>query len=287
MLHNSSISKSDKLIQFLCYHKGVWYSDPLEEMCLCLLCHRINNLSLPFLSLNSFRFCHKILSLFLEFLFICNLWTVPLEAACNQLRESTCIISGRLMTPLWSRGGLQAIRGCFAESAAPYSIMLSSEKIEVMYQLALGETLCATRYFPWQFKADNCHYSLFSEAYCSLIWFKKTTNSAVWRYVYETVWLWESGEFQWQVTSNSCSLGWKCAEKGSPLPLQGFLQLGLPSCHIFSHVVCLACKLSPGRQHFQTGFLLANWPSFAEAILGTKCLWLEFLFCFCRQCFSV
>lgn len=45
----------------------------------------------------------------------------------------TCIILLSLITSLSGRGILQAIMDCFAESAQPYNIVISLEKIEVMY----------------------------------------------------------------------------------------------------------------------------------------------------------
>lgn len=131
---------------------------------------------------------------------------------------------------LGSRGILQVIRDCFAESAAPYNIMVSSKKIEVMYWLAHGETLCATKYFPWQFKADNGHYSLFSKACCSLVWFIKRQQQTA---HFEEMWqFWDECGFESQVNSGDRALlqsrleMWR--ERLPPFPA-GPLTTGLPT----------------------------------------------------------
>lgn len=128
--------------------------------------------------------------------------------------------------------------------------MVSSKKIEVVCWLALGEPLCATKYFPWQLKADNSPNSLFSKACCSLVWFKKTTTNK--RILKKHIWDSVVLRVRWiQVTGAQHLLqSWlEMWRERLPPFLQGLWQLVFPPCHIFNRV-CLTCKLSPGRQHF-------------------------------------
>lgn len=155
--------------------------------------------------------------------------------------------------------------------------MVSSKKIEVMCRLALGETLCATKCFPWQLKADNGHCSLFSKACCSLVWFKKTRTAHVEEaYLRQCVVL----RGRWiQVTGAQHLLQSRLEMWRERLPpfLKGLWQLVFPPCLIFSHVSASPASIT-WQTTFPNRFLPWKLSTFAEATQVSKCHWFRFFF---------